>query len=116
MATEASAHASSALILERIEDLRKDFQENKTSLNCLVKDLGDFRLHYTGEHQRVVMQTEASHKRLDDHERRLQEIEKILPSLVMTGKALTFVGSAVVLSILGLIWALVTGQATVVIP
>lgn len=107
---------SIGVILERINDLRGDMRENKDQLECLSKEIEDFRLLYTSEHQRVAIQSEAAHRRLDEHEKRLKTIEATMPQLVMMGKILTFVGSAVVVSIVGLIWTIITHQVTLIFP
>lgn len=112
--TPTEANVNQEALIERFTGLKDDNIEIKAALSCLTREVSDFRLIYTSGHERVVMQSDASHRRLDDHEDRLKKIESILPSLVMTGKALTFVGSAMVLAIIGLIWALITGQAVVI--
>ena len=46
----------------------------------------------------------------EDHEDRMREIEKLLPAL----RAVMWVGSALGLSVIGLIWAMITGQVTLI--
>lgn len=116
MAEPSTRNSQIGVILERIDDLRGDMRETKDKLSDLSREIGDFRLSYTGEHQTVVLKVDAAHSRLDQHEVRIKAIENALPQLVMMSKVLTFVGSAVVLSIIGLIWAILTHQAVIAFP
>lgn len=52
----------------------------------------------------VTFQTEIS-----DHENRLREIEKLAPAL----RAVMWVGAVLGVSIIGFIWALITGQVSI---
>ena len=48
-------------------------------------------------------------KDLDDHENRLREIEKLAPAL----RAVMWVGAVLGVSVVGLIWAMITGQVSI---
>jgi uncharacterized protein YpuA (DUF1002 family) len=47
-----------------------------------------------------------------DHEERLDAIEKLMPAL----KVVTWIGAALGVSIMALIWSMITGQVTVMFP
>ena len=53
---------------------------------------------------------QAVRDQLEDHEDRMREIEKLVPAL----RAVMWVGAALGLSVIGLIWAMITGQVSVV--
>lgn len=44
---------------------------------------------------------------------RLETIEKALPSLILSNKIMVFVASALVITLLGFLWAIFTGQAAI---
>lgn len=63
---------------------------------------------------------DAAHRRLDDHVKRLDTLEVAVRNLsdavqplVWTSRLIAFVGTAVGVSIIALIWSLITGQASV---
>jgi len=65
----------------------------------------------------------AAHSRLDDHDKQLgilvkwsREIDKLISPLVSTNKIAIFIGGGIGLSIIGLIWAIITGQVTLIFP
>ena len=50
------------------------------------------------------------HEQMEDHEIRMRDIEKLVPAL----RAVMWVGAALGVSVIGLIWAMITGQVSVV--
>jgi hypothetical protein len=64
--------------------------------------------------QPVVMeQLKQTEKELEDHDGRILATEKAVATLMMAYRIQVFLGSALILSILALIWSLITGQAEV---
>ena len=111
------------VILEKIVNLQEDVSEIKTEVGCLNKNYQAFQREYIKESAELSMKTVSSHRRLDVHERRMEaietqmkEIRDALQPLIMTNRVLAFVGSAVGLSVIALIWSLVTGKAVMFIP
>jgi hypothetical protein len=118
-----SAIPQADVILERITNVQGDVSEIKTSVGCLSKDSQTFQRQYIRDHSEVTMKVSASHRRLDEHELRMkaieaqmQELRDALHPLIITNRILGFIGGAVGLSVIALIWSLVTGRAILLIP
>lgn len=115
--------ASQGVVLERIESLRCDIAELRGAVDVLTRDYRNFREVYVGAHVTLDGKADAAHRRLDDHDKRHvgleQEVEQLknqLTPLVLWGKVVAFVGSAVMLSVIALIWSLITGQMRLIVP
>lgn len=82
--------------IRHLEEAGEKRQSAISSINqvCAVRQVG----------------TENLVRRIDEHDKRLTEVEKLMPAL----RALAWVGAAVGLSVIGLIWALITGTASVI--
>lgn len=111
------------VLLERLEALRCDIAELRVVVDAQSKDYRDFREAYVKAHARVEGQAEAAHRRLDEHELDhvqlegdVRQLKEQLAPVVMWGKVVAFVGSAVMLSVIALIWSLITGQVHMVFP
>ena len=111
------------VILERITHVQEGVSEIKTEVGCLNNNYQAFRREHIKEIAELSMKTVSSHRRLDVHERRMdaieaqmKEIRDALQPLIMTNRVLAFVGSAVGISVIALIWSLVTGKAVMFIP
>ena len=114
---------SGEVILEKVSHIQEDVSEIKTELGCLSKNYQAFQREYIKESAELSMKAVSSHRRLDVHEKRMdaieaqmKEIRDALQPLIMTNRVLAFVGSAVGLSVIALIWSLVTGKAVMFIP
>lgn len=111
------------VILERIEAVKCDLAEVRGMISELTRDYRSFREAYTKENVPLSLQAAAAHRRLDEHkevhaklEVQVEELKKQLTPLVLWGKVVAFVGSAVMLSVIALIWSLITGQVHMVFP
>ncbi len=98
---------------DSIEDLKAMVKELSTSMQALEKR----EIVCQGT---VLNRADANHGRIEDHEKRLvqmriwqDEAQKILNQIQFGYKVVAFIGSAVGLSIIALIWALITGQAVI---
>jgi len=87
------------------------------AINQLSLDLKE----YIKNQSEFAQECARAHYRISTHDKQLDTltiwargIDKIIPSLVSTNKILIFIGSGLGLSIIGLIWALITGQITLV--
>ena len=122
--SQAQADCSaSEVILERVANLQEDVSEIKTDVGCLSNNYQAFQRQCIEKGAELSMKAMSSHRRLDDHDTRLtaiedqmKEIRDALQPLIMTNKVLVFVGSAVGISVIALIWSLVTGKAVMFIP
>ena len=111
------------VILEKIVNIQKDVSEIKTEVGCLSKNYEAFQRQYIKENAELSMKAVSAHRRLDLHEQRMKAIENqmkeirdALHPLIFTNKILAFIGSALGLSLIALIWSLITGKAVMVIP
>jgi hypothetical protein len=71
------------------------------------------------ERMREIEKTCAAHRneyetvtsKIEDHEKRMRDIEKLVPAL----RAVMWAGAALGISVVGLIWSLITGQVQIVL-
>lgn len=71
------------------------------------------------ERMREIEKTCAAHRteyeavtsQIEDHEKRMRDIEKLVPAL----RAVMWAGAALGISVVGLIWSLITGQVQIVL-
>ena len=105
------------VILERIDELKADVSELKKELRCTQDAFTAFKM---AEIEKLVTMdtsgTASAKARIADLEKRIQEIEKILPQLVMLSRSVTLIGGLLVASVFGLLWAVFTHQVTVIFP
>src|SRR4030042_651328 len=98
------------VILERIDGIKCDLAEVRGMISELTRDYRNFRESYTKEHIPLTLQAEAAHRRLDEHkvehneiETEIEELKKQLAPVIIWGKIIGFIGSAVMLSMIALI-------------
>jgi hypothetical protein len=115
------ASASIALLAQRLETMGGSLDE----LKGMVKEL---RVTVDGLERRedrcqavLQMRVDQAHARLDEQKRALEAMEswkelaeRVMQKLQLAYGILAFVATAFGLSIIALIWALLTGQASVV--
>lgn len=111
------------VILEKINNIQGDVSEIKTEVGSLNKSYQASQHEAIRERSELHMQSVASHRRLDVHEKRMKDIEdqmreirNALQPLIFTNKILTFVGITLGGSTIALIWSLITGKAVMIIP
>lgn len=112
-----------AVILERIDFLRDDIGELKKSVICLENNYASLRHEYAVEHVRVVDKADAAHKRLDIHEQKIEAIvstldrmERAMSPLITTNRLILWIGGIFGVSIITLIWMLITQEAKLIFP
>ena len=98
------------VLLERIETVRDDAREIKSSVKCLDQNYRAFREEYTRGHVQVESSIERAHERIDENEEAIGNLRKAVEPLVPTYKVLLWIGGALGTSVLVLIWMLITGQ------
>jgi outer membrane murein-binding lipoprotein Lpp len=119
--------ASAGVILERIDQLRCDVGNLSGRFDALSAGVEQFKLTYTAEHIKLVDQAVSAHKRIDDHDRRLEAMEAVLRAEQLSAaeishqvkqmKAiLVWVGTAVGVLVITLIWEILTHQMQLVVP
>jgi hypothetical protein len=110
---------NNAIIIERLEALACDMLEIKASLKeyqqSSVKFLVDFEIRYAA----VDNKAGAAHTRLDKHDAEITamtksqaETARMVTSLVLQSKVINFVGAGLGVSIIALIWGILTHQVT----
>lgn len=112
---------SVAVLVERLSNMQTDVTEICANIGALVTGFQEFRQLYLLEHASVVNRTEAHEKTLVDHGRKLEELEKdykklyeMITPLIHTNKIVVWIGAVLGLSVLGLIWSIITGQVVLV--
>ena len=109
------------VILERISTIDKYLLKTTAQLEVLSTQIVEFNKEYITKHVTVENKVTAAHIRLDSLEnkvdKRITEIEKaildiqkMLIPMVSANKILTFIAAGFGISIIGLIWSLITGQ------
>jgi hypothetical protein len=104
-----------------VEKIVADIADLKTSLKEHDRVERDFQREYWQRHTKVAESAERAHFRIDDLVETIREIkdwhkklgESITP-LMHTNKIILFIGGALGLSVLALIWSLITGQAIII--
>ena len=111
-----STRPNMAVIDERLRVLIDAVTEIKTAVHCVDDRLDIFERQYIERHTALVSKVDTTKLKCDDHEDRIQALEKAIQGITPWMKLLAFVGSGLGVSIIALIWALLTGQATVMFP
>jgi len=108
-----------AVLEERLSNLQSDITQIGCNVSTLITGFHDFRNTYVSEHAKVVSRTEAHGETLIDHKKRIEELEKeykklldMITPLIQTNKVVVWIGAVLGMSVLGLIWAIITGQVT----
>ena len=65
------------------------------------------------DHMRIETKVDAAHRRIDDMQPVIQMVRDSLPGLLTVSRAMIWLGGVLGLSVLALIWSLITGQATI---
>jgi len=95
------AGPTAAVLLEKLESIsvNQSRMESKIdSLDCKIQDL-----------EKDKAKRDSMSSTIEDHEKRLRELEKLAPAM----RVVIWIAGALGLSVVGLIWALITGQAVI---
>lgn len=119
----STATAGNARIEEKINGIIEDLTEIKTAVKDISGCQQKFQVDYTKAHVIVEQKAEAAHNRLDKHDEELekmkQNIDKMtaaLSPLITQSKILAWGASALGLSIIALIWGIITHTVVIAIP
>lgn len=109
--------------LEKISNIEEDVSEIKKGFGDLNKSFLAFQRLSIKESAEFSMKVVSSHRRLDTHEERLKaietqmtEIRDAIQPLIYTNRILAFIGGSLGVSVVALIWSLITGKAVMIIP
>lgn len=116
---ETSTASTIAVVLSRIEALACDVKDLRSEVKTNNLAAIEFREKYYSAHEQSLNMAQRAHERLDTHNERIAAIERecealnnSVSPLIFANKVLMFVGSALMLSIIGLIVAIITHQVT----
>ena len=111
------------VILEKINNVQGDVSEIKQDVKNLSNNYRAFeresireRANLVGKVNAAQTYAEENRRRIVDIEKKMTEIQNALQPLIATNKLLAFIGGALGISIIALIWALITGQAILAFP
>lgn len=109
----ASAGSISALQAQ-IDALGVRMDKNFDEIKVMMHDFGErvrsIETKEAGCAPLLNARLDAAWRTIDEHGKRIKDIEKLMPIL----NAVLWVGTFLGVSIIALIWSLITGQATVV--
>lgn len=97
----ATAGTSNAAILQKLIDLEASIQRVENKLNSI-----DSRVQAI---ERNDARAESVVLKVEDHEDRLRCLEKLAPAM----RVVVWIAGVLGVSVIGLIWALITGQAVI---
>jgi uncharacterized protein YhaN len=106
----AGATVTNQAVLDALNALRVDFRESTGRLETKIDAL-DCRINDVERGSgRDAVSTENIKKEVDDHEQRIRELEKLAPAM----RVVIWIAGALGLSVVALIWSLITGQASLI--
>ena len=109
MPAETTPHPSLSVVLERVLEV-------KVIVDDTAKQLQALRELYLVAHQQIVDQVGQHEKTLGEHHTAIKDLQKAVGPLVAAYKILVFISGAVGLSVIALIWAIITHSVTISMP
>lgn len=110
------AKISNKVLAERIDTMIAALGEVKEIAQRLDDRLRQLEKNEIIEHSRLETKIDSVHRRLNGHDIQFLEMLKAiepLEGLLFAFRILSFIGSALGISVIALIWALITGQARI---
>lgn len=107
---------NSAVILERIDNLRADIADLKAQVSCLNESQFRFEKTYVEKHADVLQLASQANHRLDTLEPEVKELADSIKPLVFQSRIIAWLSVALGASVFALIWSIITHQVTIVIP
>jgi len=104
------------VIVERIEELRRDIIAIKNDVTQTCKLVSDFQLFYTKEHTKLEAMTLEMLKDLAKHEVRIETLDALIRPLIFQNKIVASIGGILLLAVVGILVAIFTHQITLVFP
>lgn len=111
MAPPGVSQSQISALEQRIE---KGFDELKEMLKGFDERVRAVEQREAGCQPIITARLDAAFRKIDDHDLRLITVEKHADRMMAAYQFMLFMGSALGLSVIALIWALITGQAQVV--
>jgi uncharacterized protein involved in exopolysaccharide biosynthesis len=107
-----SSQSVEVLVREVREEIRETFKEFRVSLKTTRGDVDELKLNCAVRCQQV----DAQEKDVEKVGSRLEALEEEMEKLAPAVRIVIWVGGALGVSVVALIWALITGQAQVIFP
>ena len=101
--------------MEKLNNISSDVAEIKTTLTCHVEAQTRFEQESVTSRALLRKQIETTDEKVKDHEVRLKELEDAVKEFATTNRAIKWMAGVLVTTIVAFIWAMITGQATVVL-
>ena len=104
------------VIIERIEDLRREIATIKNDVTLTCKLLSDFQLFYTKEHTKLEAMTLEMLRDVAKHDVRLEVLEALIKPLIFQNKIVAAIGGILLLAVMGILVSIFTHQVTLIFP
>ena len=109
------------IIFKRLDDMAADIKDMRKALDCIDTKQNDFILTYTKAHEELAARVSTSEKnhnsttaRIDKIEVAIEALKASIAPLIPLSKILMTVGSFFLLSLMALIWAVITHTVEIV--
>ena len=102
---------SNSVLNQKIDALQQTLNEVRASLVRLDDEARKAEIESVRNNARIENKADAANARIDRLAAQMVALEHDIPALMLAYKVLVFIGGALGLSIIALIWALITGQA-----
>jgi septal ring factor EnvC (AmiA/AmiB activator) len=110
-------------ILERIDGIREDIGELKSSITTLADGYSCFKVDYTKAHEELRSDVKQVSERVNEHDKtlvkhgdQLKSHEEKLAPLTLQSRIVAWVGSAIGLMVLYLLWDIFIHRGVPIIP
>lgn len=118
-----AAQGGNAVILERIESLRNDVCQLRNDVKENTTEQQNFRVEYEKRHAQVEQDVEKLKVTSNEHEKDItgleatvKKLEETIQPLALQSKIIAWIGGAIGLSVIALIWAILTHEVILTIP
>lgn len=103
------APTSNAVLHQILEGVRDDVSE----LKRLFKEHDTWEKDFRADHAVVQASIARHEKEITELRQQVRDLADAVAPLIAANKVLVFIGSGLGVSVVALIWALITGQATI---
>ena len=114
---------SNAVLLEKINNVLKEVGDMAGDIKCNANDFAKFANEYAGAHVKVVERADNAHSRIDELNKRVDALDAAMKKLtdsihplIYTNKILTWLAGVLGVSIVALIWSIITHTLELTVP
>jgi hypothetical protein len=108
MPPPSQTQPTTAVVLERIQNLQDDVRELYIKIDLLMAEQRAFNINYTKCHAELLADVKDHEKRLVEVERLAETLKDLVSPLVIANKILIFIGSSLMLMVIAFLWAILT--------